>query len=156
MGEPYEVRWAKESDWSPTMKMIWRTFLKYDSVDYTKEGVKNFFDFISDDDLHEAFLKGRYLLMVAVDGDRIIGAGSLRNRNHLSLLFVDEEYHRRGVGSTILEMLCDYLQHEAGERYISVKAAPYAVGFYKREGFRIVKPEEEISGIRVTSMEKIF
>ena len=65
MGEPYEVRWAKESDWSPTMKMIWRTFLKYDSVDYTKEGVKNFFDFISDDDLHEAFLKGRYFGVLA-------------------------------------------------------------------------------------------
>lgn len=156
MCEPYEIRWAKETEWSSTMKMIWRTFLKYDSVDYTKEGIKNFFDFITDDDLHSSFLRGKYLLMVALDGDRIIGAGSLRNRNRLSLLFVDEEYHRQGVGSAILNQLCEYLQKEAGERYISVMAAPYAVNFYIKEGFHIVKPEEIISGIRVTSMEKIF
>ncbi len=39
---------------------------------------------------------------------------------------------------------------------MSLKAAPYAVEFYKRLGFRIVRPEEEYSGIRVTSMEKFF
>lgn len=156
MGEPYEIRWARESDWSPAMKMIWQTFLRFDSIDYTKEGIKNFFSFITDDDLYTAFLNGTYLLMVAVEGDNIIGAGSLRSGNRLSLLFVEEGHHRQGIGSEILNRLCDYLQREAGEHCISVMAAPYAVEFYKKEGFHIVKPEEKISGIRVTAMEKIF
>ena len=138
------------------MKMIWRTFLKYEGKEYTKEGIRNFFDFITDDELYTAFLKGSYQMMVAVDGNKIIGAGTILNVNHLSLLFVDEYSLCRGVGRAIMDSLCRYLKEEAGERYMSLKAAPYAVDFYHRLGFRTVKPEEEYSGIRVTEMEKVF
>lgn len=152
----YEVRWARESEWTPAMRMIWKTFLKFEGRDYTQEGIKNFFDFITDDDLYVAFLKGTYRMMVALDGERVIGAGSIRNRNHLSLLFVDEEYHHMGIGSALLAGLCDYLRREAGEYRMSLKAAPYAVNFYEKQGFKTVKPEEEYSGIRVTAMEKML
>lgn len=155
-GMSYEIRWARESEWAPAMKMIWRTFLQYDGKDYTQEGIRSFFDFITDEDLHTAFLRGEYQMMVALAEDRIIGAGSLRNRNHLSLLFVDGAYHHMGVGSTILIRLCDYLEREMGERYMSLKAAPYAVDFYRKYGFRTVRPEEEHSGIRVTAMVKVL
>lgn len=153
---PYEVRWAKENEWAPAMKMIWQTFLKFEGRDYTEEGIRNFFDFISDDDLYQSFLHGDYQLMVALDGNKIIGAGSIRSGNHLSLLFVDEAYHRKGIGREIIKKLCNYLKTESGERYMSLKAAPYAVNFYRKLGFHAVRPEEEYSGIRVTSMEKIF
>lgn len=155
-GRQYIIRWARESEWSSAMKMIWKTFLKFEGDDYTQEGIRHFFDFITDDDLYVAFLKGTYRMMVAVDGQKVIGAGSIRNRNHLSLLFVDEDYQHMGIGSAILAGLCDYLKREAGERYMSLKAAPYAVNFYRKQGFEAVKPEEEYSGIRVTAMEKVF
>lgn len=152
----YEVRWARENEWTPAMKMIWRTFVKYEGKDFTEEGVRHFFEFISDADLYASFLKGEYRLMVALDGNRIIGAGSIRNRNMLSLLFVEEAYHHKGVGSTILKRLCEYLKSEEGERFMALQAAPYAVNFYRKQGFRAVRPEMEYSGIRVTPMEKIF
>lgn len=153
---PYEVRWARQEEWNPAMTMIWKTFMKYDSKDYTDEGIRNFLDFITDDALYRAFLAGSYQMMVALDEQRIIGAASIRNRNHLSLLFVDEEYHYRGVGSMLMDRMCRYLEAEAGEKYMSLKAAPYAVDFYRKLGFCVVKPEEEYSGIRVTPMEKFF
>ena len=156
MRERYEVRWAKEDEWAPAMKMVWRTFIKYEGKDYSEEGIKKFFEFITDDDLYVSFLKGEYQLMVALDGEEVIGAGSIRSRNFLSLLFVDEEYHHRGVGSSIVRKLCEYLKNEAGERYVTLQAAPYAVNFYRKQGFRAVRPEMEFSGIRVTPMEKIL
>ena len=153
---PYEVRWAKTEEWAPAMKMIWKTFLKFEGEDYSPEGIQNFFDFISDDNLYRAFLRGDYQMMVALDENRVIGAASIRNYNHLSLLFVDEEYHYRGVGRALMKKMFEYLKMEAGERYMSLTSSPYAVDFYHKLGFRTVKPEEEIAGIRVTSMVRLL
>lgn len=153
---PYEVRWAKVEEWEPAMKMIWKTFLKFEASDYTEEGIRNFLDFITDEQLFHSFLQGNYQMMVALDGERIVGVASVRNRNHLSLLFVDEAYHRKGIGKELVERFCGYLKSEAGENCMTLKAAPYAVSFYRRIGFRVVSPEEEVGGIRVTSMEKFF
>ena len=58
-GQPVVVRWAKEEEWAPAMQMVWRTFLKFEGRDYTEEGIKNFFDFITDDNLYEGFLRGK-------------------------------------------------------------------------------------------------
>lgn len=42
----YEIRWAEDKDWIPAMHMIWKTFLKYEAVDYTEEGIRNFHEFL--------------------------------------------------------------------------------------------------------------
>lgn len=42
----YEIRWAEDKDWIPAMHMIWKTFLKFEAVDYTEEGIRNFYDLL--------------------------------------------------------------------------------------------------------------
>lgn len=151
-----EIRWARADEWEAAMKMVWKTFLKFEAGDYTEEGIRNFLDFITDDKLYHSFLRGTYQMIVAVVRDKIIGVASVRNRNHLSLLFVDEAYHRQGVGRRLMDVFCRYLKEEEGERYMSLAAAPYALEFYRKIGFSAVGPEREVGGIRVTSMEKYF
>ncbi len=153
---PYDFRWARTEEWKPAMMMVWRTFMKFEAPDYSDEGIKEFFEFITDDDIYTAFLGGTYRVLLALDGERIIGVGTIRNNNVLSLLFVDEDYHRRGVGSVLIELLGDYVKSIYGENCFRVKAAPYAVGFYEKTGFYATGPEQEKSGIRVTPMEKIL
>lgn len=150
------LRWARESDWSDTMKMIWRTFLVYEGKEYTGEGIRSFFDFITDDRLYQMFRRGTYQLLIAEAQGEIVGAASLRGRNLLSLLFVKEEYHCRGIGSSLIHMLCEYLQNEMGEHSIMVQSSPYAVNFYRKVGFVPTGEEEDYSGIRVTPMEMNF
>lgn len=151
-----EIRWAYKGEWQKAMEVVWKTFLKFEGTEYTDEGVRNFYEFITDKELYEAFLSGAYQVLVALDGSRIVGVASIRYCNHLSLFFVDEAYHKRGVGTILMKHLCTYLKEEAGERYISLKAAPYAVNFYRKLGFLTTRPEEEYSGIRVTCMEKVL
>ncbi len=107
---PYEVRWAKKEEWKNAMTMTWKTFMAFEGKEYSDEGIRNFFDFITDDDLYKAFLAGTYQMAVALDKNRIIGVASIRSSNHLSLLFVDEEYHRRGIGRSLMEYLSYYLE----------------------------------------------
>lgn len=152
----YEVREACAEDWKPAMNMVWRTFLKFEGRDYTPVGIRNFWEFITDADLYDSFLEGKYRAWVAADGDKIIGFASLRNVNRLSLLFVDEKYHKRGVGRALIQCLCTYLQQETGVCEMTVKAAPYALGFYEKLNFQALGPEEHYCGIRVTAMKKSF
>lgn len=58
-------------------------------------------------------------MMVALDGERVIGAASVRNYNHLSLLFVDEEYHHRGIGRDLMRRMCEYLKKRKGTVYVA-------------------------------------
>lgn len=153
---PYTIRWAKPEDWPETMQMVWRTFMRFEAADYTEEGVINFQDFLTNGKIYQMFLNGRYPMLVALDGEKIIGEISVRGRNFISLLFVDEEYHMQGVGRALIETMAKYLRDVRGEIYMSVKAAPYAVAFYRKTGFHTCAPEESFSGIRVTSMERFL
>lgn len=153
---PYEIRWIRPEEWEEVMKLIWNTFMKFEAKDYTQAGIHNFKAFINDPELYQSYLDGSYQMMVALNEDHIIGEISVRSGNHISLLFVDEAYHRKGVGRELMLRMGEYLKQEKREIYLTVKAAPYAVGFYRRIGFRISMPEEEVAGIRVTSMEKFL
>ncbi len=167
-----EIRPAKQDEWESAMALAWRTFLRFEASDYTPQGVDSFLDFISDTTLNRMFIMGNYKLFVAVEKqqptadpaarkrmteeEKIVGLISLREVNHISLLFVDEKYHRRGIGRALLNYVAMYLHEEKGKIFCTVNAAPYAVEFYKKIGFHAVKPEESRDGIRFTSMVWYF
>ena len=150
---PYEVRMAYENEWEEAMALAWRTFLQFEADDYEPEGVKSFEDFITDNTLHRMFIMGAYQMFVALDGRRMAGMISVRSNSHISLLFVDAEYHRKGIGRALMNQLCGYLKNELGIKRVTVNASPYGVGFYHKLGFRDLKPEQESEGIRYTPME---
>lgn len=152
----YVVRWAYGVDYENIMSMVWETFLKFEGKDYTEEGIRNFDEFIHSDTLYQSFVMGSYQIMIALDGDRIIGMASVRNKHHLSLLFVHEDYHRQGVGSALISLFCKYLKEEMAEHEMTVWAAPYAVDFYQKMGFVIVEPEKDVDGIKITTMRKVI
>ena len=154
----FDIRWAKQDDqeWADIMNMIWNTFLHFDGQDCTKEGRQNFYEFLTDPSLHQSFEAGKYQVLVALDEGKVVGVASLRNINHLSLLFVDEEYQMMGIGRSLMKTLFDYLLLEIGAKSISVTATPYAVGFYKKLGFEQIAPEKDYSGVHMIAMEKVF
>lgn len=153
---PWEIRSAYRGEWQDAMALAWKTFLKFEACDYTEEGVKSFQEFITDNTIYRMFLVGSYELFVAMEGLRMIGMITVRYGNHISLLFVDEKYHRRGVGKALITYLCNYLMTEAGTSRITVNASPYGLGFYHRLGFRDIGLETEQDGVRYTPMEFIL
>lgn len=138
------------------MNLAWKVFQKYEAPEYTQEGINNFRDFITDDVLRKMFLKGEYQLFVALDGAVIVGIISLRNFNHISLLFVDEAYHRQGIGRGLIECLREYMYREMGQIIITVNAAPYAEAFYHKIGFKDRAGRMTKDGITFTPMELVI
>lgn len=153
---PYEIRWAHAEEWEPAMQLAWRTFMRFEARDYTLEGIRNFKDFINGRELYRSFVKGKYQMMVALDRKKIVGMISVRNENFISLLFVDEKYHYRGIGKEMLLSMCRYLKEEMGESCLTVRAAPYAIGFYHKLGFCDTSFEQEVAGIRATPMKLVL
>ena len=150
----YEFRMALEKDWEPAMKLAWETFLVFEATEYTEEGIESFRDFISDQWLKKMFLSGQYQMFVALDNEKLIGFITIRNEHHISLLFVDKEYHYQGLGRTLIQKVGDYLITEMGVDYMTVDSAPYAVEFYHKLGFWDLAPVQHKQGIIYTSMKK--
>ena len=156
METSYQIRSAYRDEWQDAMALAWRTFLRFEADVYTPEGVKNFENFITDSTLHRMFIMGTYQLFVALHQAKIVGMVTLRDSSHISLLFVDEAYHRRGIGRALIKYLTEYLLAEVGVDRVTVNASPYGTPFYHKMGFRDLRPEESRDGIIYTPMEFIL
>ena len=150
--KPYEIRFVNREEWEDAMALAWKTFLEFEGDVYSPEGVRNFEDFITDSGLKRMFVMGAYQMMAAYDGTKLVGMISMRNEKHISLLFVDRDYHKRGIGRALVSALAEYVKGEMGHRQLTVNASPYGVEFYHRLGFFDLGPQKQQDGIIFTPM----
>lgn len=150
------IRSAYKNEWDVAMDIAWDTFMQFEATDYSSRGIESFREFITDPILKRMFLMGSYQLFVAVEEGNIVGIISLRNETHISLLFVDAKHHYQGIGRDLIRYVCDYVDKEEGYKRVTVNAAPYALEFYHKLGFRDTGNEETNDGIRFTPMEKVW
>ena len=146
------IREVKESEYPDAMETVWKTFLEFDAPDYGMEGINNFRKFLTDETLYKMYLNGYYRVIGYFEDDRIEGVASIRNSNHISLLFVNRRYQKRGIGTSLLNYLCGYCVEYEDQEEITVNSSPYAVDFYRKYGFRETGPARESKGITYTPM----
>jgi GNAT superfamily N-acetyltransferase len=150
-GKLYEIRPIMKHEWEPAMQLAWDTFLIFEAPDYSVRGVHNFKSFVRDPLLKKMYTYGEYVAIGAFVEKRIVGIIGVRNANHVSLLFVDRDFHHMGIATALLKRyLKDALA--AGITFITVNSSPYAVDFYHKMGFRKMREEIEKDGIRFTPM----
>lgn len=147
------IREGSHSDWEPALALAWNVYNEYDARDYSPEGTENFKKFLADDTLEKMFLMGNYRLFVAELYGRIVGMLTLREKAHISLLFVDGNCQGNGIGGALVRMAAGCIGAENRGRVLTVHSSPYAVDFYKNLGFRITGDERSQDGIRFTPME---
>ena len=148
------IRPAKTTEWEAAMELAFRVFLKYEANEYGKAGTDAFRSFIADEMLKKLFEAGHYKLFLAFVKDELAGIITIRSGNHLSLLFVEEKYHRRGIGSGLLFYAENYVKENDTYDCITVNAAPYATDFYHKLGFNDMGEEISQDNIIFTPMKK--
>ena len=147
------IREGSAADWKPALELAWNVYNEYDAGDYSPEGTENFRKFLEDDTLEKMFLMGSYRLFVAGLYGRIVGMLTLREKAHISLLFVDGNCQGNGIGSALVRMAAGCIGVENRGNVLTVHSSPRAVGFYGNLGFRVTGEEKFQDGIRFTPME---
>lgn len=115
-----------------------------------------FKDFINYDSIIEKFDKGEMSFWGCFDNDNIEGVIATRDVNHICLLFVDEKYHRQGIGRALINVVEDSCKGKVNCKEITVNSSLYGKDFYHSVGF-VDMDEEQIShGIRFIPMVYII
>lgn len=150
----YVIRPLKENEWEMAMQLAWDTFLIYEAPEYTREGIRNFQSFVKDPRLKEMFMNGDFQATGAFNENTIIGILGTRGQ-HISLLFVEPQYHHQGIASSLLEEL--FIKMKAlGCMSMSVNSSPYAQPFYRKKGFKNLSSDVVKDGIRFFPMKIDF
>lgn len=88
------------------------------------------------------------VIKASVDND-IIGYIGWREEHYIGHLYVKTDYHGFGVAKQLVEAM----KKRSGARLIRVKASIYALGFYRKVGFKAMSEELSVNGIRYVPME---
>ena len=150
------IRPAVEDEYDEAMALVWQVFTRFNAPEYSEEGVKKFRQFLDDKILRKMFRTGDYRIFGFFVDNRIEGVISLRNKNHISLLFVNEKYQKKGVGSRLLRYLGEYCRDWEDQEFITVNSSPYAVGFYHKYGFKDTDNVRFSDGISFTPMKLVL
>lgn len=139
------VRKIRQEEIAEALRLVWDVFLEFESPDYTKEGVEEFYKSIHD----ESYLS-KLCWYDAFIQEKLVGIIATRNEGtHIVLFFVDGKYHRQGIGRRMFEFARS--MNSSGK--MTVNSSPYAVPVYHRLGFCDTDTEQVVNGLRFTPME---
>jgi GNAT superfamily N-acetyltransferase len=144
ISETYTIRGALPEDVRPALDLALNVFTEYEMPDYAPEALENF---------KRGMDVGR--MCVALDGEKIIGLVNERKNGHVSMLFVDGRYHRRGIATVLMNEMVSALKSE-GIKRITLNASPYGMAFYEHFGFRPTDSVQHADGFVFTPMEYSF
>lgn len=127
--------------------LVARSFNEFIAPEFSDQGIDEFFKYVNPRALHKRWRTG-YHVMVAEHEGSIVGVVEVKKRRHISMLFVEKEYHREGIASELLKKALDYIMTTAPKtKEVTVNSSKYARAFYESEGFRKTEEEKVIHGI---------
>lgn len=141
-----EIRQLNNLEYGKAIELSIKVFMACGSSDFDDQGWQTFTDFVNDEKLmNELTICG------AFDNDVLIGIIATKSRGaHISLFFINPEYHHKGIGRKLFE----YAYASPLTEKITVNSSSYAVRFYEKIGFSKTADEQETNGLRYTPMAK--
>lgn len=148
------VKLANQSDIAEISLLIKNVYGNAIAPTYSNEGNEEFYKYIEIKAIDKRFSNEHWTLK-AVDGDNIVGIIEIRKNEHLSMLFVDTNHQKQGIGQQLLtNAIVRISQLNPKQKTLSVHSTPNAVIAYQKLGFKSKKAEQIVNGIRFVTMEK--
>lgn len=137
-----EIRKVENDELKEALELVWEVFKEFEAPEYCREGIEEFRNFLNNKTEIE-----KLVMYGAFQNKMVIGVLAMRS-DHISLFFVNKEYHRKGVGKTLF----NYMKEHSDKNRFTVNSSPYAVKIYKKLGFIPRDIEQITNGIRYTPM----
>jgi GNAT superfamily N-acetyltransferase len=134
-------------------ELIKTVFDEFVAPDYSAAGNKFFYAYIEPGKIVERFLQGSVVLTTQNNGN-IIGVIELRDHHHICLLFVDKEWHGKGIAKRLLaKAVALSPENNKGMKYFEVNASPYSEKIYARMGFKKTSDIQDVNGLKFIPMK---
>lgn len=146
----------KKENIKNTLDLVWSVFQEFEVPDYSEEGIEEFRKFILYDSIVEKLDKGDMCFWGCLDNNELTGVIATRGVNHISMLFVKKDYHRRSIARGLFQTVIEVCKKQDNISQITVNSSPYAVEVYHRLGFIDTDKEQTVNGIRFTPMVYLF
>jgi GNAT superfamily N-acetyltransferase len=135
------------------LELVWNVFREFEACEYSEQGVATFKEFISYNSMIKRINNDEIVFWGCFIEKKLVGVIALIRKNHISLLFVLKEYHRRGIAKKLFNVLADSCRMAEEVNTITVNSSPYAVEVYHHLGFKDIDCEQTVDGIRFTPMK---
>jgi len=132
--------------------LVARSFNEFIAPDFPEQGVEEFFLYSNPLSLKRR-LKKNYFSMVAECDGRILGMIEIKEKNHISMLYVDKDFHHNGIASNLVKKALEEIsENNRNPKDITVNSSRYAVPFYESLGFIRYEDEKSVYGVIHTPM----
>jgi predicted GNAT family N-acyltransferase len=144
---PIYLRLMRAGEEIEVSNLVARSFNEFVAPDFPDEGIDEFFSYANARALQKRS-EGSHIVLVADIEGTIAGMIEIREMRHVSMLFVDKAFHRRGIAKGLLIAALDRI--ETGSRppkKVTVHSSRFAVPFYESLGFVRTEDEKIIHGV---------
>ncbi len=134
--------------------LIKRTFNKTQTKYYSDEGIASFNDMLKEAICICSLFPDAMLFLGAYNGSTLTGTCVCKDA-HISMLFVDGKYQRKGIGKKLINEVKARLKAQKYKK-LTVYAAPNAVEFYRKQGFVVMGGKCCHDGIEYIPMQAVI
>lgn len=110
--------------------------------EYSPEQLRVWISGIHNEQRWEKMIREQYCV-VAQEGERLIGFGSLQGASYVDFLYVHKDYLRHGVASVLIgDLLAEAARQ--GTSTVSAHVSKTARGFFERHGFTVIRENTKV------------
>ena len=152
------IRRFLSDDAEEVSKMIAKTLREVNIKDYTRQYIENFIQKIQAENIIERASQTHFY--VVFDENQIIGSGAIgpywdyEDESCLFTIFVQPEYHGKGIGKKIIETL-EQDEYFLRAKRIEIASSITALPFYLKMGYRFKDGIRKVDDELLIRLEKL-
>ncbi len=143
------------SQYREAVEVAVKSFEHFDASDYSSFGKASFLAYASFWCFSLRQLKGHNSFCTNDQDGAINGMIELRDKSHITMLFVLPTSARQGCGSSLIAFAERFVKQQNKDcKKMTVNSSPFAFEFYKKMGYVQIKPLQDENGFLYIPMEK--